>query len=782
MDVFESDSIRKHSATGETPRPPLVPAERNNVLATRRSRTREVSSRYKSPTPSARSSPRRCASPNDSRTVSTSSQLVQKRAQSAERKRPSTPPSPSSPSTPANDLSTDLRLSSRRTAGGRLAEGLWPSTMRSLSVSFQSDSISIPVSKKEKPVPASPSADRTLRPFSNVTHKLVETPMVSRKPTPERKRSPLKGKNVTDQLENSKPMDGLHTRLIDQHRWPSRICGKVSLNVLSRSVDLTDKIIRSAGPLPGIGLSSLRRTASDSMNKLLQKSSNDSMRILSPDDGLTTEIGLSSSRRTASDSMNKPLQKSNNDSTRILSLDDGLRTEIGLSSSRRTASDSMNKPLQKSNNDSKRILSLDDGLRTEIGLSSSRRTASDSIGKPLQKSNNDSTRILSLDDGLRTETGLSSLRRTASDSMNKPLQKSNNDSTKNFSLDDGLRTEIATNSVDDCSSQGSGIPRLVSNVLSDRIKSTPAVRSQSLPTSGSRLLPSPVRISVPLPSVSRGSSPARSRPSTPTRGVSPSRTRQTSSSQSNSSTSVLSFIADFKGKKGANYIEDAHQLRLLYNRYMQWRFSNARAEALLDMQKADAERMLYNVWIAMLRIWDSVTRDRIDLHLVKLELKLNKIMNDQMSYLDEWDTLEGDHINSMSGALLDLEASTLRIPVTAGVTADVESLKGAICSALDVMQVMASSICSLLSKVERMNGLVSELAVLASREKAMIDECESLLASTTAVQVEEYSLRTHLIQMKQALENTTLNLLPHHYSFNYNYNYNTTFITPHQPS
>lgn len=31
--------------------------------------------------------------------------------------------------------------------------------------------------------------------------------------------------------------------------------------------------------------------------------------------------------------------------------------------------------------------------------------------------------------------------------------------------------------------------------------------------------------------------------------------------------------------------------------------------------------------------------------------------------------------------------------------ADVESLKGAICSALDVMQVMASSICSLLSQV-----------------------------------------------------------------------------------
>ncbi|XP_023545950.1 uncharacterized protein LOC111805223 isoform X6 [Cucurbita pepo subsp. pepo] len=1196
MDIFESDSIRNHS-TGETPRLALGLAERSNVLATRRSRTREVSSRYKSPIPSAPSSPRRCQSPHASRTLSASSQLEQKRALSAERKRPSTPPSPTSPSTSDHDLSSDLRLSSRRTAGGRSAESLWPSTMRSLNVSFQSDIISIPVSKKEKPVPASPS-DRTLRPSSNFAHKLVETPMVSRKPTPERKRSPLKGKNVPDQLENSKPIDGLHTRLIDQRRT-SRIGRKISLNALSRSGDLTDKIIRSSpGPLPGIGLPSLRRTSSDSINKLLPRSNNDSSKILPLEDGLRMEdgtnsvdncslqapgigrkislnalsrsgdhidkiirssprplsgIGLPSLRRTSSDSINKLLPRSNNDSSGILPLDDGLRMEEGtnsvdncslrtsgigrkislnalsrsvdntdkiirsspgplplrrtssdsinkllprsnndssrilplddgirmedgtnsvdglrmedgtnsvddcslqaseigrkislhalsrsvdhtdkiiqsspgplpfrrtssdsinkllprsnndssrilplddglrredgtnsvddcslqalgigrkislnalsqsmdhtdkiiqslpeplprirLPSSRRTSSNSINKLLQRSDNDSSRILPLNDGLRMEdgtnsvddcslqasgigrkkslnassrsmdhtdkiirsslgplpgIGLPSSRRTSSDSINKLLQRSDNDSSRILPLDDGLRMEDetnsvddcslqtsgigrkislnalsrsvdltdkiiqsspgpppeiGLPSLKRTSSDSINKLLQRSDNDSSKILPLDDDLRMEDKTNSVDDCSLQASGIgrkislnalsqsvdltdkiiqssprphpeiglpllrsssdsinkllisdndssndglrmedetnmvddcslqapgtPRLASNGLPDRLKSTPAVRSQSLTLPGLRL-PSPIRTSVPSSSVSRGSSPARPRPSTPPpRGVSPSRIRPTNSIQSNSSTSVLSFIADFKGKKGANYIEDSHQMRLLYNRYMQWRFSNARAEAIHDMHKVDAERTLCNVWKAMIRIWDSVTRNRIDLHMLKLELKLNEIMNDQMSYLDEWDSLERDHINSLSGVLLDLKANTLRVPLTAGATADVESLKGAIGSALNVMRVMASSICSLLSQVERMNGLASELAAVASQEKAMLDECESLLASTTAMQVEEHSLRTHLIQMKQSLENTTLNLLPH------KYNYHTTFLTPRQRS
>lgn len=41
--------------------------------------------------------------------------------------------------------------------------------------------------------------------------------------------------------------------------------------------------------------------------------------------------------------------------------------------------------------------------------------------------------------------------------------------------------------------------------------------------------------------------------------------------------------------------------------------------------------MLCNVWKAMIRVWDSVTRNRIDLHRLKLKLKLNKIMNGQVS-------------------------------------------------------------------------------------------------------------------------------------------------------
>lgn len=38
----------------------------------------------------------------------------------------------------------------------------------------------------------------------------------------------------------------------------------------------------------------------------------------------------------------------------------------------------------------------------------------------------------------------------------------------------------------------------------------------------------------------------------------------------------------------------------------------------------------------------------------------------QMEFLEEWALLERDHIGSLVGAVEDLEASTLRLPVTAG--------------------------------------------------------------------------------------------------------------------
>ncbi|KAF4350606.1 hypothetical protein F8388_018422, partial [Cannabis sativa] len=70
-----------------------------------------------------------------------------------------------------------------------------------------------------------------------------------------------------------------------------------------------------------------------------------------------------------------------------------------------------------------------------------------------------------------------------------------------------------------------------------------------------------------------------------------------------------------------------------------------------------------------------------------------------MVYLEEWSVLDWDYTCSLSGAFEALKASTLRLLVVAGARADVQNVKDAICSAVDVMQAMASSICLLTSKV-----------------------------------------------------------------------------------
>ncbi|KAI3996667.1 hypothetical protein MKX01_009499 [Papaver californicum] len=603
MDVCEAEQRvllqRKGGAIAEEiPRPPLVPSEKNNAFSRKTRPTREVSSRYKStitssPSLPTHTVPRRSSSPSVTRTVS-STPLFAKRSVSAERRRPSTPPSPPRPSTPNRDSLNDVQTPSRKVVGSGRTEGLWPSTMRSLCVSFQSDTFSLPVIKKEKPV----THDHTLKPSANLGHRQSETPLSQRKTTPERKRTPLRGRNASDQSENSRPLDNSHSRIMDQ-RWPSRTGGKVSGSALNRSIDFTDKPSRtSSSPLPARGLSPSRK---------------------SPARG--------------------GLQKAQSDAASQLLFDDLEKEGVCRPGSSNGASLRSSSPFN-------------------IGSS-----------------------IVSI-----------------------PLSSCERSST--------LRSS----------------------------------RSQSLPIPGLSRPASPSTAPLLSSSPARGMiSPSRGRPNTPFPSVS------SVACRSSTSTSVLSFIADVKkGKKGSNHIEDAHQLRLLYNRFMQWKFINARADAALSIQQIAAERTLYNVWIMTSGLWDSVTMKRINLREMTEELKLNSVLNNQMVYLDDWALLEREHSSSLAGAIEALEACTLRLPVTGGARVDSNTLKDAVCSALDVMQAMGSSVCSLQSRVEGMNSLVSALAGVTVQERAMFDECVDLLASTVAMEVEENSLRTHLMQLKQS--------------------------------
>lgn len=99
----------------------------------------------------------------------------------------------------------------------------------------------------------------------------------------------------------------------------------------------------------------------------------------------------------------------------------------------------------------------------------------------------------------------------------------------------------------------------------------------------------------------RPASPSKLTPpplgSSPSRGHSPSRVKNAVSTINNSfveTPSILSFAVDVRRSKvGDSRIFDAHLVRLLYNRNLQWRFGNARTEAVMQVQKLDAEVRIY---------------------------------------------------------------------------------------------------------------------------------------------------------------------------------------------
>ncbi|RWR77996.1 QWRF motif-containing protein 2 [Cinnamomum micranthum f. kanehirae] len=291
-------------------------------------------------------------------------------------------------------------------------------------------------------------------------------------------------------------------------------------------------------------------------------------------------------------------------------------------------------------------------------------------------------------------------------------------------------------------------------------KSTLFDSPSSSPHMMNQALSSPLRRPVRHPSPSKlftstTTMSSSSVSSSPLRGTqSPLRMRNVSASSvrnhSSNPPSILSFAADVRrGKMGENRIEDAHVLRLLYNRHLQWRFVNARAEAGLSIQRLTAEKNLYNAWEATSELRDSVTFKKIQLQLFRKNWKLTTILKEQLFYLEEWALLDRDHSSSLSGAIEAMKASTLRLPVIGGARADVQKVKDAVSSAVDVMQALGSSICSLLSRVQGTDSLVSELANVAAQEQELLSQCKDLLSTVALLQAEECSLRTHLLQLKQ---------------------------------
>ncbi|XWS39879.1 hypothetical protein CRYUN_Cryun18bG0092300 [Craigia yunnanensis] len=555
-----------------TKRPPL---KDNGSTVPRKPRGRQVSSRYLSPSPSTSSSSSSSSAATTTTAAKTTtrfpSPLISRSTNTTATGNKTTKrfPSPlisrstnaSSTSTPTTKMLSSLPKRSqsvdRRRPGGQVSQGnnvnatelsaatkMLITSSRSLSVSFQGEAFSLPISKTKAQVGST----------------------LIRKATPERRRATP----VRDHGENSKP--------VDQHRWPARTRQDNSgSNPLSRSLDYSGE-----RKMFGSGA-------------MLAKSLQQSMML------------DESSRRVSFDGSNR------------LSLDLGSVAELL-------------KETSKQNPDANSV------TVNEASCVSCDLTASDT----------DSVSSGSTNSGMQ-ECGIQKGRSGPRNIVVSARFWQETNSRLRRLQDPGSRLST---------SPGSRI-------------GAPAKFSQSKRFSSDGAVSSPRTMASPIKGGTRPASPSKlwtSSASSPLRGLSPARVRNAVGCQmignSVNTPSILSFSVDIRrGKMGEDRVVDAHMLRLLYNRYLQWRFANARADATFMVQKLSAEKNLWNAWVTTSELQHSVILKKIKLLLLRQKLKLTSILKGQIAHLEAWALLDRDHSSSLLGATEALKASTLRLPI-----------------------------------------------------------------------------------------------------------------------
>ncbi|KAJ4892282.1 Protein ENDOSPERM DEFECTIVE 1 [Raphanus sativus] len=204
-----------------------------------------------------------------------------------------------------------------------------------------------------------------------------------------------------------------------------------------------------------------------------------------------------------------------------------------------------------------------------------------------------------------------------------------------------------------------------------------------------------------------------------------------------------------KQKKVSGQQADAHSLKLLHNRYLQWRFANANAEVKTQAQKAQAERMFYSLGLKMSELSDSVQEKRIELQRLLRVKAVQEIVESQIPYLEQWATLEDEYSSSLTETSDALRNASLRLPLDADIKVETKELAEVVAVASKSVEGIVQNIGHLLPKTQEMETLMSELARVSSIEKASVQDCGVTLLKTHSAHIEECYLRSQLIQQQQ---------------------------------
>ncbi|XP_062104708.1 QWRF motif-containing protein 3 [Humulus lupulus] len=223
-----------------------------------------------------------------------------------------------------------------------------------------------------------------------------------------------------------------------------------------------------------------------------------------------------------------------------------------------------------------------------------------------------------------------------------------------------------------------------------------------------------------------------------------------SSHSSSTTTAITNSNSSASNSLPGGYIstEASHQLRVLHNRLMQWRYANARADAVDFNIATHVKINLSSAWDGLTKLQHSVVQKRIQLQKEKLEMKLNFILQSEFKLLEAWGDMERQHLASVSTTKDCLNSVVCKVPLIEGAKVDVQSASLTFRHASDLTSAIKSMLTTFSPSAGKIGPLISDLAEVVAQERLLLEECLELFRTISILELKERHLKSSVIQME----------------------------------
>ncbi|KAF9614117.1 hypothetical protein IFM89_015379 [Coptis chinensis] len=181
--------------------------------------------------------------------------------------------------------------------------------------------------------------------------------------------------------------------------------------------------------------------------------------------------------------------------------------------------------------------------------------------------------------------------------------------------------------------------------------------------------------------------------------------------------------------------ENSHQLRMLHNRLIQWRFVNSRADTVNSTKMTEAEGTMLNAGASLSNLQSSVAQKRIQFEKEKLEFNLNSVLQSQIDPLEAWGDMERHHVLALSTTKDCLHSVVCKVPLIEGAKVDPQPTSVALRHALDLTSSIKTMLTYFSPMAQKEGELLMELAEVVTVEKSLLEECFDFLGTVSALEV-----------------------------------------------